>query len=42
MATTMLPVFYVFWWVPQDVLLPHLPATTGRARVGNHATDHIP
>jgi len=21
--------------------LSHLPATTGRARVGNHTTDHI-
>ena len=40
MAATMSSVFYVFWWVLQGVLLPHLQATFGRARVGNHATDH--
>jgi len=40
MATTILPVFYAFQWIPQDVLLPHLPATSGRTCVGNHATNH--
>jgi len=42
MATTMLTVFYLFLWVPQDVLLPYLSATTDKARAGNHATDHTP
>jgi len=41
-ATIMLIVFCIFLWVPQDVLLPHLSATTDRARVGNHATNHTP
>jgi len=35
MATTMLPMFYVFRWIPQDVLPPHLQATTCRTRAGN-------
>jgi len=28
--------------VPQGVMLPHLPATIGRARAGNPVTDHTP
>jgi len=42
MVTIMLTVFKVFRWVFQDVLLPHLSATTSRARVGNLATDNTP
>jgi len=32
MATTMSSMIYVFRWIPQDVLLPHLQATTYRTR----------
>jgi len=35
MVNTMLSMFYVFRWIPQDVLLPHLQATTCRTRAGN-------
>jgi len=37
---TMSSMVYVFRRISQDVLLPHLQATTCRAWAKKHATDH--